>query len=301
MMKSVKLKPQRIYDPHVHFFDLSIGEYAWLRETNVPFWQDKHTIRKNFFIQDLQLNTPLELLGFVHIEAGFNNAQPEQELAWITKEMQNRSVSQSYASVAGTDLCMEPAKFLLHLNKLKEYQDIRGLRHIFDENAQHLASHTRVKENLTQVQRQALHFELQFNASNNDDTQALIKLFSTLPDLNVIVNHSAMAPFSDKSAFTQWRINIELLAALPNLSVKCSGFELISREYSRADMSLVLRALIDTFGEQRVMCASNFPLTLFSQAYSDYWHNMLSAIEDIKADPDKLCYLNTVSFYRLQI
>ena len=72
----------KIIDPHLHLFDLSQGEYSWLKPECPPFWPDKSLVAKNFSEHDLRLNESLKLTGFVHIDAGFNNQQPRREIAW---------------------------------------------------------------------------------------------------------------------------------------------------------------------------------------------------------------------------
>ena len=64
-----------ILDPHLHLFNLKSGDYHWLSPDNPPFWSDKAVIAKNFNESHLLLSTPFNLKGFVHIEAGFDNAQ----------------------------------------------------------------------------------------------------------------------------------------------------------------------------------------------------------------------------------
>ena len=63
----------KLIDPHLPFFDLTKGDYHWLKPTNPPFWSDKPLIAKNFNQKDLQVSQGLELSGYVHIEAGYDN------------------------------------------------------------------------------------------------------------------------------------------------------------------------------------------------------------------------------------
>ena len=70
----------KIIDPHIHLFDLAKGQYQWLQTNNPPFWPDKHIIQKNFIEQDLKLNNNFSLEGIAHIEAGFDNESPIEEI-----------------------------------------------------------------------------------------------------------------------------------------------------------------------------------------------------------------------------
>ena len=104
---------QRLFDPHVHLFDLSQGDYHWLRRKGAPFWPQKQAITRNFKQQDLHLKEPLQHCGAVHIEAGFDNAEPARELQWLAAT----GFTGAAISHAGIDLA--PADFAEALAKLQ--------------------------------------------------------------------------------------------------------------------------------------------------------------------------------------
>ncbi len=72
-----------VVDPHVHLIALADGEYGWLQPSNPPFWPDKSIIARSFSPADLTLSAPLALHAFVHVEAGFDNAHPHREVAYL--------------------------------------------------------------------------------------------------------------------------------------------------------------------------------------------------------------------------
>ena len=119
-----------IIDPHLHLFDLNKGQYHWLKAENPPFWPDKSVIAKNFREQNLKLAPPLNLAGFVHIEAGFDNQQPWREIAWLEQNCQS-----NFRSVASLDITLMPEIFSQQLDKLLAYKSVVGIRHILDDEA----------------------------------------------------------------------------------------------------------------------------------------------------------------------
>ena len=120
----------KIIDPHLHLFNLKQGDYQWLKAENPPFWSDKKIINHSFTEKDLQLSSPFELAGFVHIEAGFDNQQPWREIAWLEK-----TCSLPFRSIAGINLLLPSNEFQQTLDKLSKYQSVIGVREILDENA----------------------------------------------------------------------------------------------------------------------------------------------------------------------
>lgn len=115
----------KIIDPHLHLFDLSQGEYSWLKPECPPFWSDKPLIAKNFSENDLTLAKPLTLAGFVHIEAGFDNQQPWREIAWLES-----TCKIPFRSIALLDITLPKALFLTQLESLMTYQSVVGVRYI---------------------------------------------------------------------------------------------------------------------------------------------------------------------------
>jgi predicted TIM-barrel fold metal-dependent hydrolase len=57
----------------------------------------------------------------------------------------------------------------------------------------------------------------------------------------------------------EWRREVAHLTALPNVSVKMSGFGFIDRNWTPGQMKPFALELIDLFGPDRVLFASDFP------------------------------------------
>ena len=119
----------KVIDPHLHLFDLSQGQYRWLRAGNPPNWPDKHLIQRNFADGDLELNGEIELAGFVHIEAGFDNEASWREIEWL-----ENSVKKPFRSIACVDLTWPVEDFQVAISKLQQYSSFVGVRHILDDD-----------------------------------------------------------------------------------------------------------------------------------------------------------------------
>lgn len=255
-----------VIDPHLHLFDLKLGSYQWLKAENPPFWPDKWIINRSFTEQDLTLETQ-HLSGFVHIEAGFNNEEPWQEISWL-----ETSVSVPFRSVACADITQPASEFNEALARLKPFRSCIGVRHILDDQAVSILGSEHVLNNLTQLSKHRLSFELQLSIFDIDAIEAWSKLSQQLPDLKVIVNHAGFPPADRQSKdWQEWLTSLSVLAQHPRTAIKCSGWEMIDRQINIDWINAVVQACLSAFGNDRVMLASNFPLTLFTQSYEDYW------------------------------
>jgi L-fuconolactonase len=285
----------KIIDPHLHLFDLEEGEYQWLKAENPPFWSDKKVITHNFTEKDLQLSSLFELAGFVHIEAGFDNQQPWREIAWLEE-----TCSLPFRSIASINLLLPSKEFQQVLDKLCQYESVVGVRDIFDDNAFEYLSNPVVQKNLSILAKQQFIFECQMPLADVVATTQLMKVLNVLPTLKLVINHAGYPPRDVKSEpWKDWQQNLKSLCDYENISIKCSGFEMINRDYSAIWQQLVINQCLKTFGLYKTMLASNFPLCLFKGSYQENWLSHKQNNQLPTTTIEFLCYKNTQRIYKI--
>ena len=297
-----------IIDPHLHLFDLEQGEYHWLKPENPPFWSDKSIINKSFSEKHLQLTNELTLAGFVHIEAGYDNHQPWREIAWLEAHCQL-----PFKSIAAIDLSLNSEQFLASIARIQNFSSVVGVRDILDDNALEYLSNEQIKINFQQLAKHQLIFELQMPLENLAAVELLVAILTDNPSLNVIINHAGFPPYTspikDEKSNTEdtkentqhwknWQQAIEKLSFFEQCTIKCSGFEMINRNYHTAWQIKVIKTCLKYFGINRVMLASNFPLCLFSKSYQTYWQQITQSELFRDDELNILCFLNTQRIYK---
>jgi predicted TIM-barrel fold metal-dependent hydrolase len=284
----------KIIDPHLHLFNLKQGDYQWLKADNPPFWSDKKVIEKNFNEKHLQLEPPLELAGFVHIEAGFDNQQPWREIAWLES-----TCSLPFKSIAAIDLTLPTPEFLDALMQLSRFDSVIGVRDILDDNALEYLSNLQVQDNFAQLAQHKFIFECQMPLSDTKATAQLIEIVANNPTLSLVINHAGWPPENSNSdAWTNWQQSIEKLSAYKDITIKCSGFEMASRQYTPTWQQQVIKQCITSFGLHRTMLASNFPLCLFKESYQENWLTHQENSEFSASELELLCHKNAQRIYR---
>ncbi len=283
----------QIIDPHLHLFDLSLGQYNWLRAENPPAWPDKSKICKNFNESNLVLGLDLELAGYVHLEAGFDNQASWREVDWLEQQ-----AGLPLRTVAHLDLSLHPGAFADGLEQLKQRNSVIGVRHIFDDDLDALFNHPNRLQNLTLLAAENLHFELQFKTQNANYCKEIAQMIAALPELNFVLNHAGFCSTDPKNAgYAASMTGLMELAQLPNLNIKSSGFEMINRVFNPVAVARLTGALCEMFGNNRVMLASNFPLITLSMSYSDYWARMVEALQAENLPVERLVYKNAKQIY----
>lgn len=306
----------KILDPHLHLFDLQLGQYDWLKAENAPFWPDKSAIVHNFSEQDLVVSKNHEVAGFVHVEAGFDNDKPINEIKWLES-----SVTRPFKSIAFVDLTLPTNQFERACDDLRQCNSVTAVRYILDDQAIEILSLAHVQSNFAYLAKHKLSFDLQMPLADLKAVTLLTNLLALTPTLKVIINHAGWPPAEKSNGElmqSDWYTGLKRLSALTQCAVKCSGWEMIDRQYDALPEQLtsssftkidswqsnVLSLCLKTFGHKRVMLASNFPLCLFHSSYQTYWDNLIDTLDKLGLAEQKkqaLVFNNACSWYNLTI
>ena len=294
----------KIIDPHLHLFNLNEGDYHWLKADKPPFWPDKKLINRAFKENNLELKSALELAGFVHIEAGFDNNQPWRELASL-----EQTCSKPFRAIANIDLTVPSQKFTQNLEKLAKFHSFIGVRHILDEQALNLLTNKQVLNNFKTLNNFAanttkgLIFEAQLTLSEETPVNAFSEVVNNSPNISFVINHAGFPPVNIQTIeWQRWQSNLLKLSMYPHVAIKCSGWEMTDRNYRLDWQNESLALIFELFGKHRMMLASNFPLCLFSRSsYQDYWQSLINGhFFQALTEQEKsaLCYDNALKWYQ---
>jgi len=283
----------KIIDPHLHFFNLQKGDYEWIKPQNPPFWPDKHLINKNFVEADVALSPPNQLVGFVHIEAGFDNQQPWREIDWLEQHC-----TLPFKSVAFADITA--STFPEHIQLLEQRQSVTGIRHLLDDQAENILSCALIDPHFTLLAEMKFSFDAQLSLVNSRAVDLLVTLANKHKKVRIIINHAGWAPVENhKSERKEWKVNLAKVANCENIAIKLSGWEMSSRTWQPQHAANVVQDCLALLGETRVMLASNFPLCLFSMSYTDLW-NTYAELPDINVQCfESITYSNAKTWYCL--
>lgn len=276
----------KIIDPHVHFFNLNKGHYHWLVGDTPPPWPKLEQIKKPVSADDLIDQCPYELAAFVHIEAGFDNQQPINELHWLTEHLSNSQ----YKAVGYAKIDAAPDDFKKAMADLM-HPSLVGIRDITEGEDSTRLLHPHTFTNLAYLAKHKLHFEAQFELENNEVCEQFSNYCQRLPDLKVMINHAGLP-----QQLALWQKGIITLADNKNVYIKYSGFELLP--LNQQQQQTCFDFIILQFGQTRVMFASNFPVCQLQQNYSELWQSHFSLCKS-QALWQQLSYANALHFYQL--
>jgi len=204
----------------------------------------------------------------------------------------------------------------------------RGIRHAagFDQDPDVRNSHTNPPEGLmaredfregfAELGRMGLSFDAWFY---HHQIPQLTDLARAFPDTTIILDHFGgplgIGPYAGKrdEIFAQWKADIAELAACPNVHAKIGGLFMAvngfdwhkrerppsSEELAEAGRAYFLHA-IESFGPERCMFESNFPVDKLSCSYQVLWNAFKRIAAGVsEAEKAALFHDTAVRVYRL--
>ncbi|HEX3381342.1 MAG TPA: amidohydrolase family protein [Paraburkholderia sp.] len=296
----------QVVDSHIHLWDLKTHRYPWLENPGVSFVGDARELKHDYLLDDLLGEAgDIEVLKLVHVEANHDPADPVEETRWL-QSIADRDASRGMpnAIVAAVDLSAQNAPALLEAHA--SFANTRGIRQIlnvhdnklFDYVGRHYMREPQWRERFALLRRYGLSFDLQLYPSQMEEAAALARAHA---DTLLVVNHAGM--FVDRNGvagYRAWREGMRLLAACPNIAVKISGLAMFDHHWTVESLRPYVLETIDTFGVERAMFASNFPVDRLFGSYTDWWRAYASIVGDAsEAEKDALFRRNAERYYRI--
>jgi len=134
--------------------------------------------------------------------------------------------------------------------------------------------------------------------------QDIHRVAEKLPHLKILINHVAGANIDGQSVDPTWLRDLRLAASHPNVHCKVSGlFQQSHQRPSPKETAFyrpVLDALWETFGPDRLIYGSNWPVSDHGGTYGEYKHVVMEYFSPKgKEAMEKLLYRNALEFYGL--
>jgi L-fuconolactonase len=254
-------------DAHQHFWQLARGDYAWLRPDDAAM----SPLLRDFLPAQLQPELRAHGIGqTVLVQAADSRAETEFMLELAAREP-------AVAGVVGwVDLSrVDAAEILQAWARQPKFKGVRPmLQDLLEVDWINTAPHPRALQALIDL---GLRFDALVQPRH---LPALLRFLRQWPELPVVIDHAAkplLAQGWDADWAPQWRRHMAEIASLPQVCCKVSGLltELPAAARSssaRAVAALrpVWEVLLDTFGPQRLMWGSDWPVLTLAGSYGDW-------------------------------
>lgn len=303
-------------DPHVHLIDIDRLHYPWL---SPPFRHDAALGSTEAIARSYSLSSYLKdmhgmrVRGVVYVDSGVVADEILSEVRYAHHVLQE-ALTPSDSAPAHLDAAaivgfarLDSADLDQVLTQHKMTPLFRGVRHIANWHKDRAVAYpgpdlTRDLSwlaGLAVVARHGLTFDLQCFPDQMPGLAPVLQRHETMP---VAIDHLGMPLFDNEGGRQSWRSGMRALAACRNVQVKLSGYGFIRRDWRFEDVAPVLTEVIDLFGVERCMFASDFPTDLLCAPARQTIETWLRFIEPFSI-AEKRALLGGVAarFYRLDL
>jgi L-fuconolactonase len=273
-------------DAHIHLWRERDGEDFWMRR-KIP------ALDRDFTEDDLRANRArCRVGGAIAVQAMHNIAESRRLLAAAGRSDQLPGV------VAWCDL-FDPAleAVLADYARAPKFVGVRPLPP--DTFGGDWIADPRSRRAFQVFEAHDISVDVLVRVEDLGRARGFLRDFS---GLRIVLNHGGR-PAVMTGQLEPWRTEIRAFARETSAAVKCSGLvERAGVEWTRASVRPYVETLIDAFGPERVMFATNWPVSTISSRYDLWVESLTGILDDLRlapADRDAVMAGTAASHYRI--
>lgn len=294
-----------IVDAHQHFWDPSINHHPWLTpEARVAFrYGDYSAIKRRYFPDDYFRDAGTHrVVQTVYVETEWDPSDPIGETRFTELLAARYGVPNAVVAQAWLD---HPEAIAL-LAEQASYRAVRSVRHKPGGpqtpqevgRVRSLMSDEHWRRSYAALEGLGLHFDLQTPWWNLVEAELLARDF---PGTWLILNHAGLPSDRSEQGLKAWHRAMARLARWPNVAVKISGLGQPGKAWRAEDNAWIVRQVIELFGSQRAMFASNFPVDSLCGSFDSIFSGFKQLVADLpRADQQRLFHSNAQQLYRCE-
>lgn len=277
--------PARTIDAHLHLWDRTVSDYAWITPDLGPLHAD---------FGPAQARAELDAAG---IDAAVL-VQAEDSFADTRFMLDVAAANDWVAGVVGWVQLDDRAAAFAALDALEGEAALRGIRHlVHGDPRDDFFELPDVRTSLAEVARRGLAFDVPDAWPRH--LGAAGRLARHLPALTVVIDHLGKPPVGSDD-FDAWRSEFEEVAALPNTVAKFSGLHLPGATFGAATVGPLWEIALDAFGPDRLMYGGDWPMSVPHGGYQPTWAVMSGCVgELVPAERDAVLGGTAERVYRL--
>lgn len=276
-------------DAHQHFWQLSQPfNYKWLDAPNLA------RIKRDYLPGDLKPHLDhCEITGSIFVQTQHDLAENRWVLDLCNKYSFLKGIV-GWVDLA-SDSCEEK------LLEMRQNPAFLGVRHVVqDEPDDDFLIRPEILRGLSVLEKHGVPFDVLIYVKH---LRHVPTLAAQLPDLKMVINHLAKPPIAQKQ-MQPWLDDFIACARFENVFCKLSGMvtEADWRNWTPADLNPYIQSAIDSFGPDRLMFGSDWPVCELAGSYEDVHEALSQNINSLSHSEQQNIFAGTASrFYKLPI
>jgi L-fuconolactonase len=270
-------------DSHVHFWKYDKADLPWIDRS-------MKMLQKDYLPSNIELTLKRNGVdGCIAVQA-------------VTSQLETRFLAElanTHPYIKGVVGWVDfmSADVAKQLDELKQYPSIVGVRHIVQSEPDDFLYNEQFRNGIVLLKEYGYTYDILIFPRQ---LKAAVDFVRAFPDQTFIVDHCAKPNVRNKE-MEEWRKGITDLAMFPNVSCKVSGLitEAEWKNWSPADFYPYLDVVFESFGIQRVMFGSDWPVMLLSGIYVQ-WKSLLEKYMEkmLPEEKDQFFGLNVMRIYK---
>jgi predicted TIM-barrel fold metal-dependent hydrolase len=278
----------KIVDTHQHLWDLERFSFSWTR---------KHpTLDRSFRMEDyLAATAGLEVSKSVHVEADVDEPDMLGETRYILG-----LAARDDNPLEGVVACARPegADFEQNIEQIAGHPKLKGVRRVLHVVPDDTVDRPGFIDNVRALARYGLSFDICVLARQ---LPIAVRLVGECPGVEFILDHCGN-PLVREQVFEPWAGDIRELASYPNVVCKISGLvtNADAEKWTPEDLRPYVEHVIESFGWERVMFGSDWPVCLLASSYRRWVEALMFLTEGAgEGERRRLFSENAERVYRL--
>jgi len=272
-------------DCHQHFWNYDPIRDSWIDNT-------MQVIRKDFL--PINLKPILDqngIDGCIAVQADQSELETEFLLDLANKNSFIKGI------VGWVDLC--DSKVESRLEHYSKNSLFKGVRHILQGENSEFMLRDDFQRGIGLLEKFNLTYDILvfFN-----QLEVVLELVEKFPNQSFVIDHIAKPEIKDgKIEF--WKKHITKIAKYPNVYCKISGMvtEADLKEWKTADITPYLDVVFQSFGTNRIMYGSDWPVCLLAAEYKEQLQLVLNYMTRFSKEEQTLVMgVNAVKFYNIK-
>jgi len=243
----------------------------------MPWLEEVPALKRPYELDQYQMQTAgLPIEGIIYVEVDVAPEEALREAQWIVEYAQQNPRIQGIVAAARIE---EQGRLRTYLEAIvalgPRIKSVR--RNLQAETTPGFCLQPAFVRGIQMLSEYDLSFDLCLTHAQLPDVIQLVRL---CPETRFILDHLGKPDIRDH-LLDPWRDHIRELASFPNVMCKLSGMvtEADHQHWVPADLAPYIAHILDTFGEDRVLFGSDWPVMLRATSY----HRWVQVLDELTA------------------
>lgn len=276
---------RHIVDSHQHFWQVGRFDYPWMSSEVEVLYQDYLPTRLEPILKENGVAKTVLVQASNSLE----------ETGWML------GLADEYPFIAGVVgwVDLKGREIELQLEELTAHSKFKGVRHLVEsEPDDDWLVQPEVLSGLRELSRYDVSYDLLVHTRHLKHVKTIAE---HCPELRFVIDHMAKPPIAS-GEIDEWKRKTSEAANYPNVICKLSGLvtEANWKEWRTQDLRPYVDHTLETFGAERLMFGSDYPVCLLAASYSrvkESFEELLGGLSD--EDKKRIFSENATKFYRL--